>query len=94
MRNQAVFSSKDKSRKLKYRLLQFLLGTLRVNCKLHIFSRANFCKINMMMTKFALQQIISFQLSCCLPVILCLFLCCICNRPYPHQINIYSENAC
>ena len=30
MKNQALFSLKDKSKKLKCRLLQFLLGTLRV----------------------------------------------------------------
>ena len=30
MKNQALFSSKDKSKKLKCRLLQFLFGTLRV----------------------------------------------------------------
>ena len=33
MKNQALFSSKDKSKKLKYRLLQFLYGTLRFKCK-------------------------------------------------------------
>ena len=31
MKNQALFSLKDKSRKLKCRLLQFLFGALRVN---------------------------------------------------------------
>ena len=31
MKNQAIFSSKDKSKKLKCRLLQFLFGALRVN---------------------------------------------------------------
>ena len=31
MKNQALFSSKDKSKKLKYRLLHFLFGALRVN---------------------------------------------------------------
>ena len=31
MKNQASFSSKDKSKKLKCRLLQFLFGVLRVN---------------------------------------------------------------
>ena len=31
MKNQALFSSKDKSKKLKYRLLQFLFGALKVN---------------------------------------------------------------
>ena len=31
MKNQALFSSKDKRKKLKFRLLQFLFGTLRFN---------------------------------------------------------------
>ena len=31
MKNQALFSLKDKSEKLKRYLLQFLFGTLRVN---------------------------------------------------------------
>ena len=30
MKNQAIFSSTDKSKKLKCRLLQFLFGALRV----------------------------------------------------------------
>ena len=30
MKNQALFSSKDKSKKLKCRLLQFLFGAFRV----------------------------------------------------------------
>ena len=34
MKNQTLFSSKDKSKKLKFRLLQFLFGALRVNCVL------------------------------------------------------------
>ena len=33
MKNQALFSLKDKSKKLKCRLLQFLFGALRVNPK-------------------------------------------------------------
>ena len=36
MKNQALFSSEDKSKKLKCRLLQFLFGALRV--KLNTFS--------------------------------------------------------
>ena len=32
MKNQALFSSNDKSKKLKCHLLQFLFGALRVNC--------------------------------------------------------------
>ena len=33
MKNQALFSLKDKSKKLKCRLLQFLFGALRVKRK-------------------------------------------------------------
>ena len=36
MKNQALFSSKDKSKKLKCRLLQFLFGALRVKGELHV----------------------------------------------------------
>ena len=36
MKNQALFSLKDKSKKLKCRLLQFLFGALRVNIILEI----------------------------------------------------------
>ena len=38
MKNQALFSSKDKSKKLKCRLLQFLFGPLRVNSIVVFFS--------------------------------------------------------
>ena len=34
MKNQALFSFKDKSKKLKCRLLQFLFGALRVKLSL------------------------------------------------------------
>ena len=40
MKYQALFSSKDKNKKLKCRLLQFLFGALRVN-QLNIFFAAN-----------------------------------------------------
>ena len=33
MKNQALFSLKDKSKKLKCSLLQFLFGALRINLK-------------------------------------------------------------
>ena len=33
MKNQAIFSSKDKSKKSKCRLLQFLFGALRVRIR-------------------------------------------------------------
>ena len=33
MKNQALFSSKDKNKNLKCRRLQFLFGALRVNIK-------------------------------------------------------------
>ena len=36
MKNQVLFSSKDKSKKLKCHLLQFLFGALRINlCHYH-----------------------------------------------------------
>ena len=35
MKNQALFSSKDKNKKLKCHLLQFLFGALRVNSISH-----------------------------------------------------------
>ena len=37
MKNQVLFSSKDKSEKLKCRLLQFLFGALRVKVSLSYF---------------------------------------------------------
>ena len=48
MKNQALFFSKDKSKKLKCRLLQFLFGALRVNSNcldtrpIHIFDSSIF----------------------------------------------------
>ena len=36
MKNQALFSLKDKSKKLKCRLLQFLFGALRVEIASHL----------------------------------------------------------
>ena len=38
MKNQALFSLKDKSKKLKCRLLQFLFGALRVKSSVNSFS--------------------------------------------------------
>ena len=40
MKNQALFSSKDKSKKFKFkcRLLQFLFGVLRVKCAMSLVS--------------------------------------------------------
>ena len=56
MKNQALFSSKDKSKKLKCRLLQYLFGALRVKVKhikflwsyrgfemSHVFEQTCFC---------------------------------------------------
>ena len=40
MKNQALFSSKDKRKKLKCRLLQFLFGALRINFRKFIFSQS------------------------------------------------------
>ena len=38
MKNQALFSLKDKNEKLKCRLLQFLFGTLRVKTETKLLS--------------------------------------------------------
>ena len=42
MKNQALFSSKDKSKKLKYRLRQFLYGALRINFEKFHYAKARF----------------------------------------------------
>ena len=39
MKNQALFSSKDRSKKLKCRLLQFLFGAFRVKTFFYAFQR-------------------------------------------------------
>ena len=46
MKNQALFSSKDKSKKLKCRLLQFWFGALRVNCILMPFQFNIICVVH------------------------------------------------
>ena len=43
MKNQALFSSKGKSKKLKCRLLQFLFGALRVTNNNKIIEKAWLC---------------------------------------------------
>ena len=46
MKNQALFSSKDKNKKLKCLLLQFLFGALRVKSDLDLeYLCSNFCPI-------------------------------------------------
>ena len=39
MKHQALFSSKDKSKKLKCRLLHFLFGALRFKIKVDLFRK-------------------------------------------------------
>ena len=41
LKNQAIFSLKDRSKKLNCRLLQFLFGTLRVNLPIFLFTSLN-----------------------------------------------------
>ena len=49
MKNQALFSPKDKTKKLKCRLLQFLFGTLRVKfLDLHSGNKRSFSKATVM----------------------------------------------
>ena len=47
MKNQALFSSKDKSKKLKCRLLQFVFGALRVKSAISpaLYSLSSQCNI-------------------------------------------------
>ena len=49
IKNQALFSSKDKSKKLKCRLLQFLFGALRV--KQETFAAKSIYRFNIMHKK-------------------------------------------
>ena len=49
MKNQPLFSSKNKSKKLKCRLLQFLFGALRVNWNVYV--RASVEELNCFTTK-------------------------------------------
>ena len=57
MKNQALFSSKDISKKLKCRLLQFLFGDLRVNML--------FCRLNRYYSKISCKIKLSVDLSSC-----------------------------
>ena len=45
MTNQALFSSKDKSKKFKCRLLQFLFGALRVKVRFY-WPRSELCLLS------------------------------------------------
>ena len=65
MKNQALFSSKDKSKKLKCCLLQFLFGALRVktflegsfgefiSAKVHQIARGFLTKVNLVISNKA-----------------------------------------
>ena len=51
MKNEALFSSKDKSKNLRCRLLQFLFGALRVKMSSYVRQKSTPTGIN----KFLLQ---------------------------------------
>ena len=51
MKNQALFSSKDKSKKLKCRLLQFLFGTLRVKLQILLLTAAPTLSLTLLHSK-------------------------------------------
>ena len=51
MKNQALFSSKDKSKKLKCHLLQFLFGALRVERQVLIFEIVLYGKTHVLLPK-------------------------------------------
>ena len=44
MKHQALFSSKDKIKKLKYRLVQFLFGSLRVKRTSKLLEKFKICE--------------------------------------------------
>ena len=48
IKDQALFSSKDKSKKLKCRLLQFLFGALRVSSSLVVPRRRFWCGLSLL----------------------------------------------
>ena len=54
MKNQALFSSKDKSKKLKCHLLKYLFGALRVN------PRPELENISVTTTDFCLRLVVYF----------------------------------
>ena len=56
MKNQALFSSKDKSKKLKCHLLQFLCGALRVKERTKILLLSHFIKIWQCFCKWASES--------------------------------------
>ena len=66
MKSQALFSSKDKSKKLKCRLLQFFFWTLRVNeSQLYIYKYSESIIILSKWVHFQGKQLFYFHF--CLP---------------------------
>ena len=74
MKKQTLFSSKDKSKKLKCRLLQFLFGTLRVkesftfiilsvNAYDYIAQIYLFCAIGDIILQFCFLDLISYNVD-------------------------------
>ena len=61
MKNQALFSSKDKSKKIKCRLLQFLCGALRVksNKRLTLLTYGLFMTRNVHILFFPLGKLLA-----------------------------------
>ena len=58
MKNQTLFSSRDKSKKLKCRLTQFLFGALRIN-----FIKVMFVKyVLLFLCLFRVKVVYPFQL--------------------------------
>ena len=59
MKNQVIFFSKDKSKKLKCRLLQFLFGALRVKEKTNQFGLVGFWFNSPLRQYFSLYRAVS-----------------------------------
>ena len=73
MKNQALFSSKDKSKKLKCRLLQFSFGVLRVKhiLQLTFLISNNDISKYLLISKYIVLTYFSLQFnSCCLTLLI------------------------
>ena len=73
MKNKALFSSKDKSNKLKCHLLQFLFGALRVNASqtfVHLhYTRIREASINLNITDIICEFFYAFAI--CIFIVIC-----------------------
>ena len=63
MKNQALFPSKNKSKELKCRLLQFLFGALKVKCGFTLYIQSKQYGPKILPDKTELMNISKFELE-------------------------------